>query len=150
MKGWTKMVKCKVAEESKNECQNCCVFCEKKDSCEDVCQEMEEKCEEQVEAPDEIINLESKVPDVIKAISDICTQKKQLEEQEKKMREALQEAMEKFGVKKFENDVIAVTYVAPTTRTSIDSAKLKKEQPDIAQKYSKTSNVSASVKIVVK
>ena len=66
------------------------------------------------------------------------------------MREKLREAMEKYGVKSFETPEIKFTYVAPTTRTSIDSTKLKKDLPDVAAKYSKTSKVSASVKITVK
>lgn len=62
------------------------------------------------------------------------------------MREKLREAMEKYGVKSFETPEIKFTYVAPTTRTSIDSTKLKKDLPDVAAKY----KVSASVKITVK
>ena len=72
------------------------------------------------------------------------------EEQEKEMRVQLMAAMEKYGVKSFENEDVKFTYVAATTRTTIDSTKLKKELPDVAAKYSKTSNVSASVKITVK
>ena len=66
------------------------------------------------------------------------------------MKSKLLEAMEKNGIKLFENDKVKFMYIAPTTRTSIDSAKLKKELPDVAEKYSKTSNVSASVRITVK
>lgn len=40
-----------------------------------------------------------------------------------------------------------LTYVSPSTRTSIDSKKLKEEEPDIAKKFTKTANVSASVRI---
>ena len=58
--------------------------------------------------------------------------------------------MEKYGVKKFETDEVTFTYVAPTTRNTIDSKALKAEQPDIAALYTKTSNVKASVKITVK
>lgn len=58
--------------------------------------------------------------------------------------------MDEFGIKSFENDILKVTFVEETTRTSIDSAKLKKDYPDIAEKYSKTSKVSASVRISVK
>jgi hypothetical protein len=43
-----------------------------------------------------------------------------------------------------------MTYVAPTTRTTIDSTKLKKDHPEIAEQYSKTSNVSASVRVTLK
>ena len=45
---------------------------------------------------------------------------------------------------------MTVTYVKPTTRTSIDSAKLKKEMPEVVEKYSKTSNVKSSIRIKLK
>ena len=38
--------------------------------------------------------------------------------------------MVKFGVDKFESDVLNLTLVKPTNATSIDSAKLKKKYPD--------------------
>lgn len=53
------------------------------------------------------------------------------------MKEKLLEAMEKYGVTKFDNDIMKITYFAPSTSTSIDSTRLKKEQPDIAKEYSK-------------
>lgn len=157
MKGWKKnMVKCKQAENATCGKVICCFTCPERIGCDSSCEEFNSEddfqktgCEE-AEEIGEMVDLNTQVPDVIKAISNLCTQKKQIEEQEKLMRQKLQEAMEQYGVKKFENDVISVTYVAPTTRTSIDSTKLKKELPDIAKKYSKTSNVSASVKITVK
>lgn len=130
------MIKCKQAENASCD-KDCCQEYGENDWLSDICDEAEE-----------ILN--KQVPDVIKAISDICTQKKKLEEQEKKMKESLQNAMEQYGVKKFENEVISVTYVAPTVRNTIDSAKLKKELPDVASKYNKQSNVSASVRITVK
>lgn len=40
-----------------------------------------------------------------------------------------------------------LTYVSPSTRTSIDSKKLKEEEPDLAKKYTKTTNVKASVRL---
>lgn len=40
-----------------------------------------------------------------------------------------------------------LTYVSPSTRTSIDSKKLKEEEPSIAEKYSKTTNVKASIRL---
>jgi hypothetical protein len=38
-------------------------------------------------------------------------------------------------------------YVSPSVRTSIDSKKLKEEEPEIAKKFTKTTNVSASIRI---
>lgn len=40
-----------------------------------------------------------------------------------------------------------LTYVSPNIRTSIDSKKLKEEEPEIAKKFAKTTVVSASVRI---
>lgn len=45
------------------------------------------------------------------------------------MKAALYDAMMKFGVKKFESDVLNLTLVAPSNSTTIDSAKLKKNIP---------------------
>jgi hypothetical protein len=142
-------MKCKVAIDDKNECTNCCYFCDKKDTCNDVCQDIAKVCEEQVEETDLQV-IESTVPDVLKAITDITVQKKKLEKQEKLMKEKLLQAMEEHGVKSFENAKVKFMYVAPTTRTTIDSKKLKADHPDIAKAYSKTSNISASVRITVK
>lgn len=40
-----------------------------------------------------------------------------------------------------------LTYVSPSTRSSIDSKKLKEEEPAIAEKYTKTTNVKATVRL---
>lgn len=84
---------------------------------------------------------------LIKKIED---QKKQAEEEAKVLREKLLEAMEKHSIKSFENDKIKLTYVAPTTRSTIDSKRLKEELPDIAEQYTKTSEVKATLKITLK
>lgn len=76
--------------------------------------------------------------------------KKKGEEMMAQIRDGFIDAMEKNGIKKFENDFIAITYVAPTTRTTIDSKKLKEELPDVAEKYSKTSQTKASLRITLK
>ena len=143
-------MKCKIQMEINAECQECCFYCEKKETCNDACFNCEENCEEAVGEETELDVMNSAVPDVLKAITDITLQKKKLDEQEKLMKKKLQEAMEQHGIKSFENADVKFLYVAPTTRTTIDSAKLKKDHPDIAEQYSKTSNVSASVRITVK
>ena len=66
------------------------------------------------------------------------------------MRQALLDAMEANGVQSYETDKLKVTYVAPSTRTTIDSAKLKKEHPALAEAYSKTSTTKASLRITIK
>lgn len=129
----------------------CCIFCDKKASCEDACEHCNKSdCENIQEVENSLTAFQSKEIALINAISSIEQQKKALEEQSKTMREKLLQAMEQYGVKKFENDILSVTYVAATTRTTIDSTKLKKEMPEIAEKYSKTSDVKSSIKITVK
>lgn len=129
----------------------CCIFCEKKAECKDACEYANNtECVNIQEVETELSVFESKEVALINAITNIETQKKALEEQSKTMREKLLQAMEQYGVKKFENDVLSVTYVAPTTKRTIDSTKLKKDMPEIAEKYTKTSNVKASIKITVK
>ncbi len=102
------------------------------------------------ETTNELTLFQNKAMVVMRKIAELDIQKKQLEAQDKAVRQELQEAMDKYGIKKFENDILKVTYVEPTTRTSIDSARLKKELPAIAEKYTKTSQVKGSVRIEVK
>ena len=95
-------------------------------------------------------SFEEKAITIMQSIANIASQKKALEEQDKSMREQLEAAMEQHGVKSFENDIIKITYVEPTTRTSVDSAKLKKKYPSVFEECSKTSEVKGSVRITVK
>lgn len=89
----------------------------------------------------------AEVESLIKAIEE---RKKAAEAQAVELRAALMAAMEANGVTSFENERIKLTYVAPTTRTTIDSARLKKEMPEVAEEYTKTSNVKASLRITLK
>ena len=42
---------------------------------------------------------------------------------------------------------VKLTHVAPSVRNTIDSKKLKEEEPAIAEKFTKTTNVSASIRL---
>ena len=130
----------------------CCFCCDRKDSCEEVCgdADMAHDCPDAFDEEAALVTMKKDAAAVIKAIAALTIQKKKIEEQEKEMRAQLMKAMERYGVKKFESDSVTFTYIALTVRNTIDSAKLKKEMPDVAAKYMKTSNVSASVKIEVK
>ena len=58
--------------------------------------------------------------------------------------------MEKFNIKKFENELVSITYIAETTRVSIDTKALKEKHPDIASELTKIQKVKASVRITLK
>ena len=83
------------------------------------------------------------------AIAVFDEQLKGMRERDSEMREAIKVAMRDNFAKKFENELIAITYVAPTTRTSIDTKKLKEERPELWEEFSKTSEVKDSVRITV-
>lgn len=111
------------------------------------CERNNEKFELKKIASDEQLMQLLEVEALIKSIEE---KKKKAEEQAKELRAELMKAMEANGVKSFENDLIRITYVAPSTRQSIDSAKLKKEQPAIYASYLKSSEVKASLRITLK
>ncbi|GEM_PF-2606316 len=61
------------------------------------------------------------------------------------IQEAILKAMEENGIKWFENDLVRITYVEPTVRSSVDTAKLKKE--GLYEFYKKDSPVKSSLRI---
>ena len=146
------MIKCKEAECDYGNGDICCNECSQV-GCDMRCDYHHTACDlsftDEVETTD-IALFQSNAMVIMQKIADLDLQKKQLEAQDKAVRQELQEAMDKYGVKKFENDILKITYVEPTTRTSIDSARLKKELPAVAEKYSKISQVKGSVRIEVK
>ena len=81
----------------------------------------------------------------------VLEMKKQLDAAENQMHDVLKAAMETHGVKSFTSTdgTVAFTYVPATTRTTVDSKRLKAEKPDLFAEYSKESNVAASVRIKV-
>ena len=154
------MKKCKQALND-NTCDKdcCCYYCEDFETCGHGCSNFDDKeeleqqgCEEQIDEETALqkFNKDKNALAIMKQISAINKQKKELEDKEKEVRTALEAAMGQFGIKSFENDILKVTYVAPTTKTTIDSNALKADKPEIYKKYSKTSPVKASVRISVK
>lgn len=87
---------------------------------------------------------------VLMEIQNLEIQAKEIKETQAKLKDHLLAAMKKHNVKKWDSDLMTITYVAPTTRESIDSSRLKKELPDVAAEYTKISNVKDSIKITLK
>lgn len=147
------MIRCKNGECGHGLGNICCYECSSVD-CRDRCPNAVDDCSlvivDNDESTTELTLFQSKAMAVMQGIAELDRQKKLLEAQDKTLRQELQEAMDKYGVKKFENDFLKITYVEPTTRVTIDSTRLKKELPAIADKYSKISQVKGSVRIEVK
>ena len=68
----------------------------------------------------------------------------------KKVKEALKDAMEEYGLTGYEDEYIKVSYRKASQRATVDSKRLKEELPDVYIEYSKISNVSSSVSIEAK
>jgi hypothetical protein len=147
------MIKCKNGECPKGK-DMCCFSCDEREACNDVCDLDVETCGKAIhdEGDQEAAMVEFQQGQlaVLQQIANVVTQKKKLEDQEAELKEKLKKAMEVHGVKKFESEILNITYIAATTATSIDSPKLKKKYPEIAAECSKTSNKSAYVKVTVK
>ena len=84
------------------------------------------------------------------AIADLQNKQQELQNKNNEIKEQIKEAMEKNEVKKYENDFISITYIAPTTRTTIDSKLLKEKYEDIFKECSKISNVKSNIRIKIK
>ena len=144
------MIKCK-DDGCKEYGNTCCAFCADNDSCPHMCTLDPKECGASItDEPQELIPFQSKAMAIMQKIVDLNLQKKQLEAQDKDVRQQLEKVMGEYKIASFENDLLKVTYVAPTTRTTIDSAKLKKELPAVAEKYTKVSQVKGFVRIEVK
>lgn len=76
--------------------------------------------------------------------------KNELERQENMLKEFLIEKMEETGIKTIDNDYFKITYVAPSTREMIDSARLKKELPEVARQFLKINVTKPSIRITLK
>lgn len=146
------MIKCK------NSCPNgkfegCCAQCPERKSCSEVCEQTinYSQCTDAIiDEETGLVEFKNQQLQVLQQIANVIKMKKQCEEQEKGLKDKLKQAMEKFNVKKFESDVLNLTYVAEAISTSIDSAKLKKKYPEIAEECSKSVKKSSYIKVSVK
>lgn len=74
------------------------------------------------------------------------------EEYSNQLRKAMLEALENSDdpSRGYEDDNIKITYVKPSQRTSVDTARLQFEHPDLFEKYKKVTKVKGSIRIKVK
>ena len=83
----------------------------------------------------------------IKKLAEFQITLQEMKNEEEEVKEIFRAAMEKYNVKAIEVGGVRITRVDPTVRTSVDSKRLKAEQPAIYNEYSKTTTVKGSIKI---
>lgn len=103
--------------------------------------------QEKVPASDELVAELTKAETLIRYYDN---RKKDIAKKSEAIKQARIKAMEDKGVYSFENDSVKVTYIAPGTRQTIDTAKLKKELPSLAEKFRKTTQVGAGIRVTFK
>ena len=95
---------------------------------------------------------EEELEDLTELMEDIKSKEEELnllKEKADKVKGILYDTMGKEGVKTVDRGKLKITYVAPSTRVSVDSKKLQKEEPEIYKKYVKTTTVAGSIKITL-
>ena len=95
---------------------------------------------------------EEELEDLTELMEDIKSKEEELKllkEKVDKVKGILYDTMGKEGVKTVDRGKLKITYVAPSSRTSVDSKKLEKEEPEIYKKYVKTTTVEGSIKITL-
>jgi len=75
--------------------------------------------------------------------------KKEIEYQSELLKSELLELMPQIGKDRIILDGILITYKKGSKRTTIDTKRLKEENPEIAELYQKTSNVDPTILIKV-
>ena len=81
--------------------------------------------------------------EVMKKLHDFQVMKAEMDLQEKEIKQAMLNAMEKNGIKSFENDFVKITYKAQTTRKTVDTNELKAQ--GLYDMFTKELPVKASV-----
>ena len=87
--------------------------------------------------------------EIVNKIIEFNKAKKEMEYQEQLLKDGLMEAMNKVGITRFIINGLSATIKSGTTRTSVDSKRLKEECPEIYEAYSKTSEVKPSITLTI-
>lgn len=72
---------------------------------------------------------------------------KEIKEKEDELKQKILEEMEEKNILTLKTETMTISYVAPTDRETLDSKRLKAEQPDLYDEYVKMSPVKANVRI---
>lgn len=102
----------------------------------------------------EVTTFDNKYMSDMKSYAVIDQEIKNLTEKRDVFRDNLLEAMQKYGIKSIDNDVVKISMVEPSESTTVDLKKFEKQEPvDFAQlleDYPKVTKRKGSIRITVK
>ena len=87
--------------------------------------------------------------EVVQKIIEFKKLQKEIDYQEKLLKQGLMEALETLGKSNFSINGLSATIRKGSTRTTLDTTRLKTECPDIYEEYSKTSEQKPSLVLIV-
>lgn len=90
-----------------------------------------------------LVKLNNLAPTIIQARAQI----KEMEQQEKELKDYLYQKMEENDIKKMETPLLAITRVLPSTSKRFDSQTFKKNHADLYEEYTKENQRKGYVKI---
>ena len=88
--------------------------------------------------------------EVCERIISLEKQAKEIKKQQDIMKNEILDAMQKYGVLKFDNEVLKIAFIPEHDAEKFDSKKFKEENPDVYDMYAKISKVKPSIRITVK
>ena len=116
--------------------QRCCFLCDKRNECDQVCnQDTHEGCELLVDLPEEM-TCEQEAEPILEKLEQVLNQKKELEDKEKELKEALKTLMEsrkETGLKN--NTHMKVTYIGASESVEFDKDLFRKSDPATYAKF---------------
>lgn len=114
------------------------------------CQECWNEATKDVDFKNDIIAFEEQAVNVLNNLAAVESEYKQISNSRDKLKKSLLEMMEDYGIDKFENDKLSITYIKEGKTTTFDSKNFKIDYPKIYEEYIKTSNRAASVRFKLK
>ena len=102
----------------------------------------------------ELITIENGTPilnaDTANKIAGFESAMKELKAKEDELKKAILAEMEQKNIVKIDGDKVAITYIAPTDRETLDSKSLRADLPEIYDTYVKMTPVKSSIRIKLK
>lgn len=86
----------------------------------------------------------------IQALAEFERQAKEIAAKRDELVGRIKDEMESRGITKFDTEYISFTLVAGSTSTQFDSARFKKENPELAEQYMKKVRRSSSLRVTLK
>ena len=88
--------------------------------------------------------------EVCEKIISLEKQAKEIKKQQDTMKNEILDAMQKYGVLKFDNEFLKIAFIPEQDAEKCDSKTFKEENADVYDLYAKITKVKPSIRITVK